>query len=416
MLPLLTPPLKPASERYPSAILKQVFGALACVWLIAHPGAVDARTQAVGTVLEVPLGKLHPTQPSVGHDEVLGKLARWQVNPKRWSHDPALQLSYLNRTVGHKLAGYCKDMGQQGLAQPFSDPAQALAASLDEPGSFSCAGQAPKTAGDPGHAALQPVVVGPGGRLYLIDGHHGFTALAEAPDGGLELPVRVRVAADFSHLPVDAFWQRMAQEGHAWLHDAQGHAVLPEHLPRHLGLACPGQTGLMADDPYRSLVYYARGIGFKPQNLPNFAEFHWAAWLRAHAQANHEPWALGHYDLNSPTPATLDGAVNGRPAYAQAVFDAVKQMRDLAPDSAVSDRYSAKQLGAYGHATADHTPEPAKTKLSPRQTWLRDVNALLRSDETPNGKPRTGGKLWYALMARQQLPRCKSQASVLAQP
>lgn len=368
--------------------------------------AWSAGALAVGTVLDVPLAQLHPTQPSVGHDEVLGKLARWQADPQRWSQDPAQQLSYLNRTLGNKFSSYCEDIGQLGLAQAFQQADQALAARLDNPASFTCAGPAPKAPGDPGHAALKPVVIGPGGALYLTDGHHGYTALVEAPDGGPMLPVRVRVAADFSHLSPDAFWRRMEKDGHAWLQDANGHPVSPKQLPQHLGLACPGQTEFMADDPYRSLVYYTRGLGFKAGGLPNFAEFHWADWLRAQANTSDgTPWVLDHYDLNNAALASLDTPASpSRPGYAQAVFDAVKKMRALPPDSVVTERFTAKALGAYSPKAAQ--TQHASAKDTPAAHWLNEVNALLRSDEKADGQARTGGKLWYALKGRQQRPSC----------
>ena len=163
--------------------------------------------------------ELRPTQAAIGYDQIFYKLGRWQGDFERatWAADPALQLDYLNRTVGKKFDDYCEDMGGTKRAQEFQSIVEARAARLDQPDTFTCL-DAPGT-----HAAnLKTVVVGWDGNLYLTDGHHTFSSLREIFDGGATLPVWVKVDANYSDLATAAaFWQRMVDERRAWLRDGQ---------------------------------------------------------------------------------------------------------------------------------------------------------------------------------------------------
>lgn len=352
------------------------------------PAAVPA-----GTVFTLPLADLHPSQPSVGRDEVLGLLGRWRAEPERWAHDPQQQLRHIHRTIEHKFAKYCKDMGQRGLKSSFTSVAQAQAARLDDPTTFTCEGQPPTGPDDAGYAELATVVASPDGNWYLTDGHHTFTALWEVPDGGPTLPVRVRVLSTIEAADMDQFWKQMAQRGHAWLQAPDGSPLAPSALPRNLGLKrhvdpaakteASTSTGGLTDDPYRSLVYFTRNLGYRNDNLPDFAEFHWASWLRAQARQADHPWSLSDYQLN-----VLKG--DTPPGYAQAVHDAAQRMRALPADAVVSGTLTAKALGQQpGGVEGDQTAKGA-------------LAALVRSDEDAHGRARTGGKLWYAVRERQR--------------
>ena len=63
---------------------------------------------------------------------------------------------------------------------------------------------------------MVPVVVGPGGRRYLIDHHHLARALH---DEGVD-SVFVTIVADFHKLDADAFWNIM--DFHGWTHPFDG--------------------------------------------------------------------------------------------------------------------------------------------------------------------------------------------------
>ena len=61
-----------------------------------------------------------------------------------------------------------------------------------------------------------------------------------------------------------------------WLTDGDNRPIYPADLPRQLGLS----NGL-GNDPYRSLVYFTRDIGYsQPTGATEFTEFYWGDWLR----------------------------------------------------------------------------------------------------------------------------------------
>ena len=214
-----------------------------------------------GDVIQVRIEELNPTQAAIGYDQIYYKLGRWQgdFNRSTWAADPALQLDYLDRTVGKKFDDYCEDMGGTERAQKFADIATARAARLDQPATFACK-DAPGT-----HTEnLKTVVVGWDGNLYLTDGHHTFSSLRTIFDGGPKLPVWVKVDANYSDLPTAAaFWQRMVDERRAWLRDGQNQPITVDQLPTRLGMANADEAGGMQEDRYRSLVYYTRDVAYK---------------------------------------------------------------------------------------------------------------------------------------------------------
>jgi hypothetical protein len=113
-----------------------------------------------------------------------------------------------------------------------------------------------------------PVVVGPEGKLFIIDHHHLGRAALEA---GVEVGW-VQVEADLSKLSGDAFWTEM--DTRAWVHPLDEHGVRHHYdrIPHHL-------DGLV-DDVYRSLARFVRtDAGYNKTPSP-FAEFVWADFFR----------------------------------------------------------------------------------------------------------------------------------------
>lgn len=51
-------------------------------------------------------------------------------------------------------------------------------------------------------SSIEPVVIGPGGALYLLDGHHTFTSLANSTWGSSNPTVYVNVIANWSGLKI----------------------------------------------------------------------------------------------------------------------------------------------------------------------------------------------------------------------
>ena len=119
-------------------------------------------------------------------------------------------------------------------------------------------------------AQPSPVVAGPLGRFYLLDGHHLVRALYD--EGESALPVRL--VADLSDVRADEFWDELRPRG--WLY-----ACCPGG--EWVGASClPPHVRDMVDDPYRSLAGELRRRGGFDKAPTPFSEFAWADFLRRH--------------------------------------------------------------------------------------------------------------------------------------
>jgi hypothetical protein len=118
-----------------------------------------------------------------------------------------------------------------------------------------------------------PGVIGPKGRIYIIDHHHLARALLEAGAHG----VFVQALADLSRLNKDDFWITM--DHHGWVHtyDARGRRTSFEAIPKRLAD--------LADDPYRSVAGAVRRAGGFAKDTTPFAEFLWAQYFRSRLDA-----------------------------------------------------------------------------------------------------------------------------------
>ncbi len=114
-----------------------------------------------------------------------------------------------------------------------------------------------------------PVVIGPGGKAYIIDHHHLGLAMLQA---GFET-ARVEIVDNFSDAKTqDEFWKKMEEKKYVHPYDENGKLKPVDDIPKHL-------TGLK-DDPYRALAGFVREhMGFKKVMTP-FAEFLWADYFR----------------------------------------------------------------------------------------------------------------------------------------
>lgn len=305
--------------------------------------------QRSGSWQFITLDQARPTQPAVGYDQIYSKQARYR--DLRWKQ---------------AFDDWCRLSGLGGVRKKSVTPASRLT----DVESFAC--QTP--AAERNLSALKTVVLGPGGQIYMTDGHHSLSSLWEAPigqgddrlgkaGGGLRIPVQIQ--ADYQHLNQASFWRTMRAKGYTWLQDADGKAIAPASLPRHMGL-----SGGLQDDAYRSLVYFTRGVGHEvPDDAPEFLEFYWAQWLRSPPQ---------HLDLRAYQLDTLgrgDGSDHG---YLQAVHDAATLMTQAPPDTAI---------GPTGQTAADMGQMPALHHTTLQQ--------LARKGQTP-------GKLAQALHYRSK--------------
>ena len=114
-----------------------------------------------------------------------------------------------------------------------------------------------------------PVILGPKGQTYMIDHHHFARACWETETEIFS----IKVVKDLSKLSESAFWNEMVSRGWTYLHDQFG---LGPHSPH----ALPGDVRGMADDPYRSLAWALRELGYIKKNDTPFFEFQWAAYFR----------------------------------------------------------------------------------------------------------------------------------------
>lgn len=265
------------------------------------PWAFAAHAQAmashpVGSLIEVRLDQVHPTQAVVGFDEIYSKLGSIAAD----------------RSV--LFDEYCNSNGQGKAAQVPS------AANIQNPASFKCNSAVGTHPED-----MKSVAVGPGDQLYLTDGHHSFTLLWEQPGAGPSLKMWVRVVADYSDSATPAaFWQRMQAAHKVWLKDGNGQPLQAGQLPARLGLKN------LQNDPYRSLVGFLRKAAYsKSQSAevaPEFLEFYWGDWLRPQLP-------LAALDLNS-----VDG-------YRSALLAAGKLMVAAGASTTIDNGFTAEQLG-----------------------------------------------------------------------
>ncbi|MFJ7999831.1 ParB/Srx family N-terminal domain-containing protein [Streptomyces sp. NPDC096310] len=311
----------------------------------AASAVVKARCARTGDLLDVTLDQLRPTQPSVGFDQIYYKLGRYSSTK-----------DVQNGDVNKRFDDWCETNGQEEAA---TVPA---GATLARPSSFTCTvpvGQETEET----RAAMKTVVVGPGGALYLTDGHHTLTSFLETADGGPRMHIRLRVTANLSGLGTSAFWRTMQDKKWVWLRDENNRPITTDQLPRRLGLA------RFHDDRYRSLVYFTRDIGYQaPDDAAEYLEFLWGTWLRDRVD-------LGSYDLASPA------------SYLAAVRGASETMSGTPGDTVISDGRTADELGRMEEWNDGKKPTGGEFgKLSAPIT---------------DAKP---GKLAYALDYRGHLP------------
>lgn len=118
---------------------------------------------------------------------------------------------------------------------------------------------------------VAPMVVGPGGEMYIVDHHHLAYLLDESE---VSNSMYAEIKADWSHLSPEEFWVKMEENNWAYLFDDKGQKL------SYLDL--PDKISKLKDDPYRSLAWGLREKGGFVQTEPPtpFLEFRWANFLR----------------------------------------------------------------------------------------------------------------------------------------
>ncbi|NIL86397.1 hypothetical protein RhoFasGS6_03799 [Rhodococcus fascians] len=295
-----------------------------------------------GALLDLPIGDVRATQPSLGYDEVYYKLGRYTLGKDE---------------INKKFDDWCEANGQEEAASASPD------ARLDNPSSFTCTVPVGQETPDT-IAPMKTVVIGPGGVPYLTDGHHTLTSFYETADGGPNLHLRLRVVANLSDLSPTDFWARMKAEKWVWNYDVDGNEVPVEQLPSGVGLA------KFQNDKYRSLMYFARDIGFTPGTIP-FQEFYWGAWVRDSAEVDISGWDSNNLASYLSTVESVSRAQVAAPK--DAVIDSGRTAAELGALASWNDGKAAGK-GEFGKLSAPYS----------------------------SGKP---GKLAYALQYKSGLPR-----------
>ncbi|RUO23559.1 hypothetical protein CWE08_02630 [Aliidiomarina iranensis] len=232
--------LRIAAAMIASAILLQL--------LTANVAHAQAQAPRVNQVIEVELRELHPTQGVIAHAQVAYKLNRYRFEPQK------------------QLDDICEARGLGRASQEQTPEARS-----DQP---NCTGDGKARK----QSDLKTAVVGPGGQLYLTDGHHTFSTFYEMPEGGPSFQVSVLITADKSELTEAEFWRWMQQNQLTWLRDANGEMISWQALPASLGRAN------LANDDFRAAMYFLRDLVWrKPNPSVPFVEFYWANHLRQQA-------------------------------------------------------------------------------------------------------------------------------------
>lgn len=252
-----------------------------------------ANTLHQGSVVEVELKQLHPTQPAVGYDQVYYKLGRYR-------HDPEKQFDEI-----------CEANGQKGVAH------YETSSKVNDANSFECKEPVGNRTED-----MKTIVIAPNGDYYLTDGHHTFNTFWQMAGGGADFKVHVVVAKDYRGLnSMDAFWGAMQIDGNTWLQDSKGNDIGVDKLPTSLGL------GQFENDQFRALMYFSRDVGWeKPKSPVPFLEFYWTKELR-------KTLDLSDYNLHSEK------------GYRQAIIDVSNTILDMNSDNVGGSEKSAKQMG-----------------------------------------------------------------------
>ena len=113
-----------------------------------------------------------------------------------------------------------------------------------------------------------PAVLGPKGRLYVVDRHHLARALLEEGEKTLQ----VYILSDLSHVDKAAFWTVLDNSGWCHAYDHKGRRCELSDIPKTLAE--------MTDDPFRSLAGQLRRSGGYAKTDKPFSEFIWADFLR----------------------------------------------------------------------------------------------------------------------------------------
>ena len=308
-------------------------------------------------VLRLRLSEIRAGQPAVGKDQIAYKVGRFdgvvwpsgipsRVNGKlvagRWFSDDQKLFEDAAETNGQtarsgqddKTIVDRKDARGRKARPGNPTPGTRHAYSVTFEGSASSNGKAVWPGNN--REDLKTVIRGPDSKFYLTDGHHASVMFSTIKRGGNrgrrinEFTLYFVLDQDYTGLvdknnngsAMDEFWVAAANKNQVWLKILNTVDHRYDYLPGVKGSASRYQVHSVdlakfkgalparikdkefADDPYRGILYYCRGIGWdKPtegdaKGLP-FLEFYWAEEIQEGIREGRIELDLSNYDLTS---------------------------------------------------------------------------------------------------------------------
>jgi len=119
---------------------------------------------------------------------------------------------------------------------------------------------------------IVPVVIGPEGKLYMVDNHHTMRAIWDYYQGEPNIKVSIKILQNWQDK--SDFWTAMQTNNYTYL-GPPGAEINPREIPNSIGD--------LTDDPYRAAVGMAMQWGFfeKPQGEAKyFYELKWGDCLK----------------------------------------------------------------------------------------------------------------------------------------
>jgi hypothetical protein len=203
-------------KRSATWLILAVLNASFISWPAAAKDECSAQSK-IGDICQCRLSNLHPTQASVGMEEVRDKAAKLKDEMQRRSGPDFL--SYLLR-----------------------------------------------------HNKIEVIVIGPGGNFYIIDRHHLARALYDIG----QTTTYCNIVKNFSDATPDVFWKSMERNNEVYLKDQNGNAITPANLPASVGDLRNDPFRSLAGELRESCgLAKDKGPGGE-----DYVEFKWADYLR----------------------------------------------------------------------------------------------------------------------------------------
>jgi len=191
------------------------------------------------------------------------------------------------------------------------------------------------------------IVIGPGGRFYLTDGHHMSKALLDADVKDSHKTLYCTVLANLADLDMDDFWDYLIEHNMIWLYDEKGMApIAPEHLPSSLSH--------MLDDPYRTLVWMVQKAGGFVKTGTDFEDFVWSNFYRLNIDLGNTARIYSSDQVQDGRNSTTWKWCQVRPTSRRCIPDVQQSLEKIIPLALLlSSSEEAAHLPGYGVGIAE---------------------------------------------------------------